>query len=202
MGMGAQSTKLAAVVAALRVPLRVFCAVAVVTVLAGCLRYLTHDRSKVLLPVDIDQTLRIAEIEIDKGTWGCVLGIWVIRDQVVTPAQAATISDIYFSHVSLLKQNFNIWHLTWAIADLYDNGSDETRAVLEKAYQDARQRAKALGGLANKFVNGQKIYMGDAHSLGRRYAETHVVVPGNPKYLQSFEEYLKKHSKKPKSQSL
>ena len=47
--------------------------------------------------------------------------------------------------------------------------------------------------LADKFVNGDKIYMGDAHSLGRRYAETHVVVPGNPKYLQSFEEYLKKH---------
>jgi hypothetical protein len=35
--------------------------------------------------------------------------------------------------------------------------------------------------------------MGDAHFLGRRYAETHVVVPGNMKYLQSVEEYVKKH---------
>jgi len=63
--------------------------------------YLTHDRSKVLLSgVDIDQTLKIASIEIDKGTWGCVLGIWAIRDQVVTPAQAGSISDLYFSHVA------------------------------------------------------------------------------------------------------
>ena len=201
--MHAQRTLFAEVAAALRVPLRIFCAVAVLTILAGCLRYLTHDRSKVLLAgVDIDQTLKIAEIEIDKGTWGCVLGVWVIRDQTVTSAQAATISNIYFSHVSLLKQSFNIWHLTWAIADLYDNGDDQARAALKNAYEDARQRANALGGLANKFVNGNKIYMGDAHSLGRRYAETHMVVPGNPKYLQSFEEYLKKHPKKPKSQSL
>jgi hypothetical protein len=72
-------------------------------------------------------------------------------------------------------------------------GDDTSRTALQKAYEDAKHRAKALGGLANKFVNGDKVYMGDAHFLGRRYAETHVVVPGNPKYLQSFEEYLKKH---------
>ena len=168
--------------------------VVVLVSLAGCLRYITHDRSKVLLPgVDIDQTLKIAAIEIDKGTTGCVLGVWAIRDQVVTTEQASKISDIYFSHIALLKQSFNVWHLTWSIADLYDNGNQETRAALQKAYDDAKRRAKALGGLANRFVNGDKIYMGDAHSLGRRYAETHVVVPGNPKYLQSFEEYLKKH---------
>jgi hypothetical protein len=168
--------------------------IAVLVSLTGCLRYLTHDRSKVLLPgVDIDQTLKIAAIEIDKGTTGCVLGVWAIRDQVVTADQASKISDIYFSHISLLKQSFNIWHLTWSIADLYDNGDQATRAALQKAYDDAKQRAKALGGLANRFVNGDKVYMGDAHSLGRRYAETHVVVPGNPKYLQSFEEYLYRH---------
>jgi hypothetical protein len=162
--------------------------------LSGCLRYLTHDRSKVLLPgVDIDQTLKIASIEIDKGTLGCVLGVWAIRDQVIAPTQATSISDLYFSHIASLKQSFNIWHLTWAIADLYENGGDSTRAALQKAYEDAKQRAKALHGLADKFVNGDKIYMGDAHSLGRRYAETHVVVPGNKKYLQSFEEYVKKH---------
>jgi hypothetical protein len=162
--------------------------------LTGCLRYITHDRSKVLLPgVDIDQTLKIAAIELDKGTFGCVLGVWVLRDQVVTPNQAAAISTLYFSHICSLTQSFNVWHLTWAIADIYDNGDDATRAALQKAYVDAKRRAKALGGLANKFVNGDKVFMGDAHSLGRRYAETHMVVPGNPKYVQSFEEYLKKH---------
>lgn len=168
--------------------------VAVLMSQTGCLRYLTHDRSKVLLPgVDIDQTLRIAAIELDKGTWGCVLGVWVIRDQAMTPDQVSRISDLYFSHIDSLRPSFNVWHLTWAIADLYDNSDDPTRAALKKAYDDAKKRARALGGLANKFVNGDKIYMGDAHSLGRLYAEKHVVVPGNPKYLQSFEEYLKKH---------
>ena len=174
--------------------LRALIVFAVLANVAGCLRYITHDRSKVLLPgVDIDQTLKIAELELDKGTLGCVLGVWVLRDQVVTPNQAAAISTLYFSHVCSLTQSFNVWHLTWAIADLYNNGDTATRAALQKAYTDARRRAKALGGLANKFVNGDKIYMGDAHSLGRRYAETHMVVPGNPKYVQSFEEYLKKH---------
>lgn len=169
---------------------------------SGCMPYLTHDRSKVLLSgVDIDQTLKIASIEIDKGTWGCVLGIWAIRDQVVTPAQAGSISDLYFSHVASLKLSFNIWHLTWAIADLYENGNDSTRAALQKAYVDSKQRAKALHGLADKFVNGDKIYMGDAHVLGRRYAETHVVVPGNRMYLQSFEEYEKKHPQNKKKVS-
>ncbi len=162
----------------------------------GCMRYLTHDREKVLLSgIDIDQTLKIAAIEIDKNTWGCVLGIWVIRDQVVTSAQAGLISDLYFSHIEKLKHSFNIWHLTWAIADLYKNGDEPTRTVMLKAFSDAKIRARRLGGTADKFVNGCDLYMGDAHSLGRRYAQKHSVVPGNPKYLQSFEEYAKKHSK-------
>jgi hypothetical protein len=166
---------------------------AVLSTIAGCLRYITHDRSKVLLSgVDIDQTVKIAKLELDKGTFGCVLGVWVLRDQVVTPNQASEISMLYFSHICSLTQSFNVWHFTWAIADLYDNGDEATRAALQKAYIDAKRRAKALGGLANKFVNGDKVYMGDAHSLGRRYAETHIVVPGNPKYVQSFEEYLRK----------
>jgi hypothetical protein len=175
--------------------------IAVLLNATGCLRYLTHDRSKVLLPgVDIDQTMKIAAIELDKGTLGCVLGVWVMRDQTVTPDQAARISDLYFSHIGSLKQSFNIWHLTWAIADFYDNGDDATRIALQKAYEDAKKRAKSSGGLADKFVNGDKVYMGDAHFLGRRYAETHVVVPGNPKYLQSFEEYLAKHPRSKKQE--
>jgi hypothetical protein len=38
-------------------------------------------------------------------------------------------------------------------------------------------------------ANGEKIYMGDAHGGGRAFAKKHVVVPGNDKYLQSFEDY-------------
>jgi|WetSurMetagenome_2_1015567.scaffolds.fasta_scaffold00396_2 hypothetical protein len=162
--------------------------------ITGCMRYLTHDRSKVLLAgVDIDQTLKIGALELNKGTLGCALGVWAIRDQVVTPAQAAEISSLYFSHVCKLEQGFDVWHLTWAIADLYKNGDDSIRAVLETAYRDAKKRAAIQGGLADRFVNGDALYMGDAHSLGRRYAETHVVVPGNKKYLQSFAEYREKH---------
>jgi len=42
---------------------------------SGCMPYLTHDRSKVLLSgVDIDQTLKIASIEIDKGDLGMCSG--------------------------------------------------------------------------------------------------------------------------------
>jgi hypothetical protein len=166
---------------------------------AGCLRYLTHERAAVLLPgVDINQTLRVAAIELEKNTWGCVLGVWVIRDQVITPAQAETIDTLYFSHIDSLRQNFNIWHLTWAIADLYRNGDDAIRAVLQKAYDDARLRAKKLGGTADRFANSDTLFMGDAHSLGRLYAERHVVVPGNPKYLQSFDDYLIHHPDKVK----
>jgi hypothetical protein len=165
--------------------------------LPGCLRYLTHDRSEVLLAgVDIDQTLRVAAIELDKGTLGCVLGVWAMRDQVVTPAQAARVSELYLSHIDSLQQYFNVWHLTWAIGDLYRNGDDSVRAVLQQAYDDAKRHAAALGGTADKFVNGDKLYMGDAHSLGRRYAELHVVVPGNKKYLQSFEDYEARKAKK------
>jgi hypothetical protein len=163
----------------------------------GCLRYLTHDREKVLLQnVDIDQTLKIAEMELKKHTWGCILGIWVIRDQILTAEQASKISDLYFSNIDSLKQSFNIWHLTWAISDAYRNGDESVRSVMQKAYDDARARAKKLGGAADKHVNGDKLYMGDAHSLGRRYAQLHIVVPGDKRYLQSFEEYLKKQKAK------
>ena len=34
--------------------------------------------------------------------------------------------------------------------------------------------------------------MGDVHSLGRFYAKKHIVIPGNKKYVQSFDDYMKK----------
>lgn len=34
--------------------------------------------------------------------------------------------------------------------------------------------------------------MGDAHDTGRAYARSHIVIPGNPLYLQSFDEHKSK----------
>jgi hypothetical protein len=164
---------------------------------SGCLRYLTQDRSKVIIRnVDIDQTLDIAAIDLDRGTRAPVLTLWAVRDQVVTPAEATRVSDLYFSYIDKIKGKFNIWHLTWAIADLYRSGDTAVRASLDSAYGDARIRVKKSYGLADRFVNGEKLYMGDAHSLGRAYAHGHVVVPGNPAYVQSVAEYRKKNDEK------
>jgi hypothetical protein len=38
-------------------------------------------------------------------------------------------------------------------------------------------------------VNGDKMYMGDAHWGGRAFAKKHIVIPGNKQYLQSFEQF-------------
>ena len=172
-------------------PIRTIITVLIFIAFSGCMRYLTHDRNKVLLEgVDINQTLKIAEIELDKGGTTSILGVWVLRDQKVTPAQAEKISNLYFSHIDTLKPHFSIWHLTWAIADVYRNGDDSIRTVLQKAFDDAKQRVKKLGGKYEKFVVGDKLYMGDAHFLGRAYAERHMVVPGNIKYLQSFKDTI------------
>jgi len=161
------------------------------------MRYLTHDRSKVLLQgVDIDQSLIVAEMELKKGGWGSILGVWAIRDQHLTPAQALKVSNLYFAWIDSEKINFNLWHLTWAVSDCYRNGDDSVKTILKNAYDDATKRAKELGGLADKHVNGDKLYMGDAHSLGRLYAHKHVVVPGNREYLQSAEEYINRREKK------
>jgi hypothetical protein len=154
------------------------------------MRYLTHHRGEVLLEgVDIDQTLRVAEVELEEGGWGSVLTLWAIRDQHVSPEQAADVSGLYFTHIDELERDFNVWHLTWAVANMYRHGDDEVKAELAEAYADAQTRARDLGGLADKHVNGDKLYMGDAHIGGRAYAHNHVVVPGDEDYLQSYEEY-------------
>ena len=161
------------------------------------MRYLTHDRSKVILKnVDIDQTLDIAAIDLDRGTHAPVLTVWAIRDQVVTPAEAKRVSDLYFGHIGKIKGKFDVWHLTWAIADLYRNGNPAVKTSLDSAYRDAKIRVRKSYGIADRFVNGDKLYMGDAHSLGRAYAHGHVVVPGNPAYVQSSADYRKKNNAK------
>lgn len=64
------------------------------------------------------------------------------------------------------------------------------QAALQGAYEDATVRAEETSGIADRMASGDEMYMGDAHGGGRRYAELHVVVPGNPDYLQSAEEFF------------
>ncbi|MBD3356237.1 MAG: hypothetical protein GF363_03710 [Chitinivibrionales bacterium] len=145
----------------------------------------------ILKGVDIDQTLRVADAELEEGGWGSVLTVWAIRDQRISGEQAGKIAKLYFAHIDSLERDFNIWHLTWAVANMYRHGDTNVKEELERAYEDAQRRARSLGGLADKHVNGDKLYMGDAHIGGRAYAQRHVVVPGDEHYLQSFKEYEK-----------
>lgn len=164
--------------------------VALVVSLQGCMSYLTHDRGEVLIyGVDIDQTLQVAGDELDEGGWGSVLTVWAIRDQRITPAQAKRVSELYFEHIGTLEGDFDVWHLTWAVANMYRHGDSQVQAALQDAYEDARERAAATHDLADTHVNGDTLHMGDAHVGGRYHAQRHVVVPGNPEYLQSYEEY-------------
>lgn len=162
----------------------------------GCMRYLTHDRSEVLLEgVDIDQTLKVAEIKMSEqqGKFGTSLPLWIIRNQVITTDQGKQVSRLYFQHVNNLQKKFDIWHLSWAVSDIYRLGNDSLKAVMDSANKDASSRAAKIEGIADRMVNGDKIFMGDAHSGGRAFAKKHVVVPGNKKYLQSYEEYKQKN---------
>lgn len=163
----------------------------------GCLRYMTHERSKAVVEgIDIDQTLIVAEKELERGGRGSVLTLWAIRDQKVSVAQAHTINRLYQTWIDSMKKDFDIWHLTWAIGNLYRLGDERVKATLDSSWHDASQRAARLGGLADRFVNGTKLYMGDAHFLGRAYARRHLVVPGNRRYLATPEEYENRHRDK------
>jgi len=126
------------------------------------------------------------------------LGLWVIRDQVITPAQARTLSDLYLAHIDSMKSEFNIWHSSWAIANLYRFGNDSVKAALETAYQKAKKQPDRLQKqkkIANAHVNGTRMVTGFIHAGGRSYAHRHLVVPGRRRYLQSYEEYSRKQKK-------
>ena len=130
---------------------------------------------------------------------GQALGIWVLRDQIVTPAQAKTISELYLNNIDSMKSGFNIWHSSWAIANLYRFGDPAVKAELETAYQKAKTQPELLEKgqkkIADSHINGERIVTGFIHFGGRAYAKRHLVVPGNKKYLQSYDEYLKKEKK-------
>ena len=166
--------------------------------LSGCMRYLTQNRKEVLLDgVDIDQTLKVAQLKMEerRGRRGTSLPLWVIRDQRISLTQAQVVARLYFQHVNGLQKKFDVWHLTWALSDMYKLGDDSVKVVLKGAYHDATERAKKLKGIADKMVNGDKLYMGDAHVGGRAFAKRHIVVPGKEGYLQSYDEYVSKNQK-------
>ena len=168
--------------------------------LGGCLPYLTQDRSEALVKnLNVPQTLVIAEKELKKGGTGSVLTLWAIRDQVITAADARTVSDLYFRYVNTLDTRFDTWHLTWAIANMYRLNGDDVKAALSGAYADATVRAKQLHRVADLHANGDTLYMGDAHAGGRAYAKRHLIAPGNEAYLQSLEDdaYLRGEQKDP-----
>jgi hypothetical protein len=160
-----------------------------------------HTREPALVKnVNIDETLKITKEEIKKESISQSLGLWVLRDQIITPEQAETISDLYLSHIDSMKIGFNIWHASWAIANLYRFGDDRVKANLETAYQKAklqpeRIEKKGQKKIANSHINGEKMVTGFIHAGGRSYAKRHLVVPGNKKYIQSYEAYLKKEKK-------
>lgn len=165
------------------------------SLITGCLPYIYHEREQVLIQgIDIDQSLDIAEQELEDGGFGSVLTIWALRDQIVTPEQAARISRLYFRYIPTVVRDrgsfFNTWHLTWAISNLYRLGDEDVRAALSNAYFDASLRVSELdSNVATLHFSAQEIHMGDAHAGGRAYAESHLVVPGNPEYLQNAEEF-------------
>src|SRR5262245_29413654 len=118
----------------------------------GCFPYVYHNQSQVLIrDVDIGATLEIARIELEEGGFDATLPVWAIRDQVVSPDEARTVSALYFEYIDQIAAQkdrgtaeFGVWHLTWAISNLYRNGSDSVKQVLERAYRDARERPAAL----------------------------------------------------------
>ena len=174
--------------------------------LLGCFPYVYHDRDRVLIKgVDIPATLEIAKTELEEGGFDATLTIWAIRDQIVTADEALAISKLYFGYIDKVASekerttaDFGVWHFSWAIANLYRNGDDSVKKVLDNAYVDAQMRPEGLKNFksaAVEHVNGSKIYMGDVHALARSFARSHIVAPGNDKFLQSLDDYKKSKAK-------
>lgn len=170
---------------------------------AGCFPYVYHEQDRVLIQgVDVGATLEIARIELEEGGFDATLAVWAIRDQVVSEDEARTISELYSTYIDKVAAEkdkttaeFGVWHFTWAISNLYRNGNDGIKRELESAYLDAQTRPgslKQFKGVAAEHVNGSKIYMGDIHGAARSFARSHIVAPGNKRYLQSLDEYKKK----------
>ena len=164
--------------------------------------HINNQQAVLIDGIDFDETLKIATEELTRDIATAELTIWALRDQVITPDVARTIADLYQDNIDKLYQaepftaidwNHAVWHFAWAIANLYRNGDSAVKAELQQAYEDAITRPKTLERfqlVATDNVLGHEILMGDAHDAGHGFAQGHIVVPGNPDYVQSYEEYL------------
>lgn len=168
--------------------------------LAGC--YIYHERSKVLIPnIDVDATLEVAELELQKPDRRRVLTVWAVRDQILNAAQAQKISELYFKYIDEIdsetqeSRSFAVWHITWAISNIYRQGEIEIQEIMKEAYRDAAKRVDKLEmKIATQHFYDKEIHMGDGHMLGHSYAKSHLVVPGNEDYIQSVEQYRQENA--------
>lgn len=176
----------------------------------NCLPYVYHMQDRVLVNgIDMDATLAIARTELEEGGFDATLTIWAVRDQIVTIENARAVAALYYQHIDRVSAEkdktvaaFGVWHLSWAISNLYRNGDETIKVVLEGAYLDARRRPDGLTAfkdVALEHVNGTKIYMGDFHAFARAYARSHIVAPGIKGYLQSLDEYRTNKDKEKRS---
>jgi hypothetical protein len=164
--------------------------------------YVNDQQAVLINGIDWVTTMRIAEEELTRDLATAELTIWAIRDQVISPATAKKISSLYLNNISrlydakpvaMIDSNHAVWHFAWAISNLYRNGNDEVKAALQSAYDDALTRPETLPRfrlIAIDNVLGDQILMGDAHNMARSFVRKHVVVPGNPDYIQNYEEYV------------
>lgn len=165
--------------------------------LNSCFLSLHHRRKPALVRnVNMDETLKISRDEMQKKNMSQSLGLWVIRDQIINAEHAKVISELYLSKIDSMNSDFNIWHASWAISNLYRFGDETVKKELETAYQKAKKQPeritrKGTGMLANRHINGRRTVTGFIHAGGRSYAKRHLVVPGNNRYLQAYEEYKK-----------
>jgi hypothetical protein len=166
--------------------------------LNSCYMYTTQEPALVK-GVDIDQTIKVAKDEIKKTDVSRSLCIWVMKDQIVTPAQAKEISELYLHNIDSWTDGFNIWHASWAIANLYRFGNEKVKAELEVAYQKAKKQPERITddskGAAEDHVNGKTLTTGFIHVGGQGYAFDHLVVPGDKRFIQSYEEYKLREEK-------
>jgi len=162
-----------------------------------------NDQQPVLIEgIDWDATLKIAEAEFAMELSTSELPIWAIRDQVVPPEVAAKIAILYFDNIEMLYDtapftrldwNHAVWHFSWAISNLYRNGDAAVKKALQLAYEDAIKRPETLERftyMAIDHIRNDVVVMGDVHTPAHKRMKQLVVAPGNPEYLQNFDEYL------------
>ena len=161
------------------------------------------DQLSVLIEgIDLDATLEVAEAELARKIATSELPIWGIRDQIITPKIARRISELYFANIDMLYEtepftaidwNHAVWHFAWAISNMYRNGNQAVKNELKLAYEDALRRPETLHRykyIAIDYIRGERIVMGDTHSRARNRMQELIVAPGNPDYLNSYDEYI------------